>query len=155
MDTEKIRIVELPPMRVASFLGFGQQPELQAFQLLMEWAGPRGLLAEQGRRVFGFNNPDPSPGSPNYGYEVWITVGPEVAADSPAEIKQFSGGYYAVSRCSGKPEQVIFPAWQELVAWRENSSYRIGQHQWLEEQISPLGGDFETLTLDLYLPIEV
>jgi hypothetical protein len=54
-----------------------------------------------GYRTFGFNNPDPSPGSPNYGYEIWLGVGPDVEESPPIEIKQVVLGKYAVTRCVG------------------------------------------------------
>ena len=99
MNTLDVKIVHLDPMRVASVLGFGPSPEAAALKKLAAWAGPRGLLAEPGRpRIFGFNNPNPSPGSPNYGYEFWLVVGPEVEATAEAPVLEFEGGLYAVAR---------------------------------------------------------
>ena len=44
-------------------------------------------------RLFGFNNPDPSAGSPNYGYEVWIVVDrDEMTPEDGVEIKAIPGG---------------------------------------------------------------
>ncbi len=95
-----VRIVTLKPMRVAAALGFGEQPELLAWDKILSWAKPLGLLDDlKAVRFFGFNNPDPSPGSPNYGYEQWIVVGPDVKAEGDIKIKDFSGGLYAVTRC--------------------------------------------------------
>ena len=34
----------------------------------------RQHVLDQPGRLFGYNNPDPTPGSSNYGYDVWITV---------------------------------------------------------------------------------
>lgn len=155
MSEESVRIVNLTPARVASVHAFGQQPEDMAWQKLEAWAKPRGLLdAPDKHRVFGFNNPSPSPGSPNYGYEFWITIGPEVKPEAGVEIKDFPGGQYAVLRWDGldDPYQGIPNTWKKLVAWRERSRYISGNHQWLEEHIkSELEGvDF---ILDLYLPI--
>jgi hypothetical protein len=42
MSELEIRIVELEPMRVASVYGFGESPELQAWEKLIAWAGPKG-----------------------------------------------------------------------------------------------------------------
>ena len=44
MTEPNVRIEELRPMRVASFLGFGPEPETLAWKRLLEWARPRGLL---------------------------------------------------------------------------------------------------------------
>ncbi len=152
MNDLDVRIVELAPMRVASFLGFGESPEGLAIEKLMAWARPRGLL-EGKPRIFGFNNPSPSAGSPNYGYELWLAVGPEVQGDGEAQIKQFEGGRFAVTRCGPGPD-VIFPAWQRLAAWVDASEYRARRDLCLEEQISRVGGPVEELMLDLYEPIE-
>ena len=155
MKEQDVRIVELEPMRVASAHAFGPGPEGAAMQKLMAWAEPKGLLADPGKhRVFGFNNPDPSPGSPNYGYEFWIVVGPDVEPEGDIKIKEFSGGLYAVSRCEvlGDAYDVIPAAWKQLVVWRENSTHQCGSHQWLEESLGPFGST-DSFTLDLYLPI--
>ena len=154
MQTETVRMVTLAPMRVASFLGFSQNPEMDAWKMMVEWARPRRLFDASGTRVFGFNNPDPSEGSPNYGYEFWITIADDLDPGPDVEVKTFSGGLYAVMACSGKPEEVIWPTWQKLIAWRENSPYRLGQHQWLEEHLRLEYGPIEALELDLYMPVQ-
>lgn len=151
MNTLDVRIVTLDPMRVASVLGFGPSPELAAWQKLAAWAGPRGLLAEPGRpRIFGFNNPSPTPASPNYGYEFWIEVGPEVESDDQVQVKAFAGGLYAVTRCQGV--ETIGETWKQLVAWLAASPYRQACHQWLEEHIS-VNMAPDDLILDLCAPI--
>ena len=68
-------------------------------------------------------------------------------------IVDFRGGLYAAARCEGAGS--IGQTWQELVAWREDSKYRGGSHQWLEEHIGPVDvpQDEGTMVLDLYLPI--
>jgi DNA gyrase inhibitor GyrI len=161
MSEFNVRLERLAKLRVASLHGFGTQPELQAWDKLAEFAGNRGYLNDLSHhRIFGFNNPDPTPGSPNYGYELWITVDPEVSAEGEVEIKEFPGGLYAVARCdaTGNPYEVIPAAWQQLVVWREQSTYQPGSQQWLEEHIPAEGkGLVETAggawVLDLYLPL--
>lgn len=155
MDELEVTIVKLPPMRVACVDGFGESPEAQAFARIKAWAEAHNLL-DKPYRLFGYNNPDPSPGSPNYGYEVWMSVDESVQADTEARILAFAGGLYAVTRIEiTKPEVDIPRAWQNLVKWMENSKYHHGRHQWLEEHIGPLeamGGE-HPFTLDLHLPI--
>jgi DNA gyrase inhibitor GyrI len=150
-----VRIVKLPPLRVACVNGFGEGPEGQAFEKMEAWAKAHHLL-EKPYRLFGYNNPDPSPGSPNYGYDVWITVDESVQADSETRIIEFPGGLYVVTRLEvGNPGDDIPRTWQSLIKWMEASKYRHGRHQWLEEHIGPLGdmtGD-QPFILDLYLPI--
>jgi DNA gyrase inhibitor GyrI len=154
MNEQSVRIVRLDPMRVASVLGFGANPEHLAWKKLREWAEPRGYFTDrQAHRIFGFNNPNPSPGSPNYGYELWMTVGPKVAADDQVSLAEFGGGLYAVTRC--KSVAAIRAAWCRLGEWCERSRYTVAGHQWLEEsvgEVSPLVSEQEVV-LDLHLPV--
>ena len=156
MSEQGVRIVKLKGFRAASVYGFGPQPEEQAWQKLRAWAGPRGYLDDlEHHRVFGFNNPNPSPASPNYGYELWIAVGPEVEPEGDVRIVEFMGGLYAVGHLTamGDPSQTIPAAWEKLYTWCEDSKFRFASHQWLEEHLRTAEtppGDF---TLDLYMPI--
>lgn len=155
MSNLDVRVVKLPPMRVACVNGFGEAPEGMAFDKMKAWAKAHNLPGGQ-YRLFGYNNPDPSPGSPNYGYDVWITVDESVQGDGETRIIDFSGGLYAVTRVEVRePGDEIPGTWQKLVKWMEASKYHHGKHQWLEEHIGPLdemGGD-HPFTLDLHLPI--
>jgi AraC family transcriptional regulator len=150
-----VRIVKLEPMRVASFLGFGESPEGRAWEKLITWAKPRGLLDNpEEHRLFGFNNPNPSAGSPNYGYEVWIVIDPDAEPEGDAKTLSFEGGLYAVTRCEVPKGQfdVIGATWSKLVTWREDSKYKCGTHQCLEESL-PMDLPDTEFVLDLYLPI--
>lgn len=164
MSEADVRIVELENFRVASALGFGTIPEVEAWQKLLRWAGSKGLLEKLGqRRFFGFNNPDPSAGSPNYGYEQWMTISADVEEDDEIKIKEFPGGLYAVKSCQGIGN--IFPTWQKLVVWCEESNFDFGSGQALEELLNPElfvhpDGTFDSpenaageLRFDLYLSI--
>jgi DNA gyrase inhibitor GyrI len=145
-------IIRLEPFHVASALGYGLSPERESHEKLLSWAEGRGLLADrQSLRFFGFNNPGPSVGSPNYGYEFWMTVGPEVQPDGDIMVKDFEGGLYAMVRCQGAEN--IGPTWEKLVAWLETSPYTLGQHQWLEEHLAFQDVPDDQLLLDLYMPI--
>jgi len=154
MTLTDVRIVDLPPMRVASALGYGTEPENQAATMIVAFAKKIGLVpGDSGYRTFGFNNPNPSPGSPNYGYEMWLVVGPDVDAEPPIEIKEIPGSKYAVTRFTGLPK--IGKVWRDLVAWFEDSSYTRPPN-WctcLEQVINPAETDPEKWTFDLYLPI--
>jgi len=155
MSNLDVRVVKLPPMRVACVNGFGEGPEGMAFDKMKAWVEAHNLLAGE-YRLFGYNNPDPSPGSPNYGYDVWITVDESIQGDEEARIIDFPGGLYAVTRIDVKNSMDDIPGtWQKLVKWMEASKYHHGKHQWLEEHIGPLdemGGE-QPFTLDLHLPI--
>lgn len=154
MNENDIHIVQLEPLRVARFHGFGEGPEDIAWKKLEDWAKPHGLLDfSEAHRIFGFNNPNPAPGSPNYGYEFWITVTEEETAGEDVEIVNFPGGLYAVAQCIVRnPWEDIPGTWQRLVAWRESSPYKAAEHQWLEKHLH-VGVPGHEFDLDLYLPI--
>jgi DNA gyrase inhibitor GyrI len=156
MENLEVRIETLPAMRVACFNGFGPSPENLAYGKLLAWARERHLL-DSPRRFFGYNNPDPSPGSPNYGYDAWMTVDPGVPVDGEARSIDFPGGLYAVTRVHAGPQgEGIFDTWQALAAWVENSRYKAEfRHRiCLEESFSILDPQPDgSFTLDLFEPI--
>jgi len=152
MSEIDVRIVRLEPMRVAAVLGFGASPEGLAWDKMLAWLKETQLLEDgQPHRFFGFNNPSPSAGSPNYGYEVWVTVDEHVQAGGEVSLKDFQGGLYAVTHC--KAVENIYPTWQKLARWGAESRYHMASHQWLEEHFGMLEVAPEELVLDLYLPI--
>ncbi len=153
-ETLNVKIVRLDPMRVACVNGYGEGPENIAFEKMRKYIREKGLDRDgKKHRVFGFNNPDPAPGSPNYGYDVWITVDESFKSEGEVKVFDFPGGLYAVASVSPMTGEEIFPAWQQLVAWRERSPYRPAHHQWMEEHIRDINLTFPDITLDLFLPI--
>lgn len=152
MSVFEVRIVRMEPMRVASVLGFGTSPEEQAADKMLAFMKARGLEFEQ-VRWFGFDNPCPSPGSPNYGYEVWVTVGPEVEGEGEVTIREVPEGLYAVTRFKGLEK--IGRVWKDLVDWVEESPYRWPPHcdQCLENLLTPPHTPTDQYVFDLYLPI--
>jgi DNA gyrase inhibitor GyrI len=162
VEKMSVRIVKLESMHVAYALGFGTGPEMQAWNMLFAWADKKGLLKDlHGVRFFGFNNPNPSPGSPNYGYEQWMTLSADVTGEGEVKIKEIAAASYAVTRCT---LQNIGEKWQALVTWVEESDHRMsGSHPCLEECLTPeifLPGAelseteiFAKAEFDLYLPV--
>ncbi len=153
----EVKVVRLDPMHVAAAYGFGERPEDQAWQQVGQFVKQAGLENDgQRHRYFGFNNPSPTPGSPNYGYEQWITLAPETETIGAIKIKEFDGGLYAITPCKLSR---IGETWQQLAAWLEKSTYRLGKHQWLEECLQPSleksapeVGE-ENIEMVLYMPI--
>lgn len=136
MDNHTMVVIKLAPMRVASAWAFGPQPEEEAWQRLQAWAQTRGLLHEHAH-IFGFNNPNPAPGSPNYGYEFWLEIdtATEPAPGEDIRIVDFAGGLYAVLEVdvTGDLNVTIPAAWRTLDSQVAESAYHAGAHQWLEQ----------------------
>lgn len=162
MSTIEVSIKEIDPMNIVSFHGFGAEPEGIALSAMFEWAAKHQYFQQENPRCFGFNNPDPTPGSNNYGYEVWLVI-PDGMSVEDKQVQPFAGGLYAVANCSGTIEDAgsfIPSTWKKLVEWMENSPYQMGKHQWLEEHLSFPGMTLPEmnmqgkLNLDLYLPIQ-
>ncbi len=152
-----VRVVRLEPMRVACARAVSASPERDAWEKLLTWAEPRGLLQDPARYpVFGFNNPNPSPGREEYGYEFWIGVKPGAEAEGGVEVRDFPGGLYAVTTCRlvGDPAGSVPAVWRSLWDWAQSHErYRWRNTHELEQCRNPQA-DEKDLELDLYLPIE-
>ncbi|HYG60262.1 MAG TPA: effector binding domain-containing protein, partial [Symbiobacteriaceae bacterium] len=102
-------------------------------------------------RYFGFNNPSPSPGQAEYGYEEWVTVPDSAQPSGPVAIKQFAGGLYAVVTTY---LYEIGERWQKLVRWvQESAAYELDERQCLEETVNTATMHSDNAQLDLFLPI--
>jgi len=81
-------------------------------------------------------------------------VDPETEPEEVVKFLDFNGGLYTVTQCIVPKDkfEVIGDTWKKLVAWREDSKYQCGTHQWLEESV-PIDLPDTEFVLDLYLPI--
>lgn len=151
-ELHDLRIISLAPMRVAYYCAQDESPERKALEVLGSWAKENRVLSNPGARIYGFNNPGPTKDSPVYGYEVWVTIGPNVKESGNVKIKESPGGFYAVIRTK-LPQ--IGQSWKELVNWCKSvDEYVESERQCLEEHISPADTPFENCVIDLYLPVE-
>lgn len=146
-----VRIIKLKSCRVAYYRAVGKSPEHDALRVMEEWASKEGLLDLWSTRNFGFNNPSPSMGSEEYGYEVWLTVPQETEPSELVGTKDFSGGLYAVINTG---LHNIGENWRSLSEWiKESRDYECGSHQCLEEITSPDWFNESNVQLDLYFPV--
>ncbi len=157
MDGLDVRIVRLGPMRVASVRAVSEAPERDAWGKLRTWAEPRDLLDDDDRHpIFGFNNPNPTRGRADYGYELWIKVEPDLEPSAEVQTMDFAGGLYAVTECklNGDPKGSVPEVWKALWEWTKSSEYswRQDTHE-LERVINPRADEAD-IVLELYLPIE-
>lgn len=155
-DYPEIKVLrELGSMQVAYYRHISTSPEVEAFAVMRDWATRVGLVADRVKtRYFGFNNPNPTPGCTEYGYEVWVTIDEDLAVDDERiRAKTVPGGKYAVMTVNAEDGDAIARAWQRMVAWLKVSPYQLGRHQWLEEHLDFGDEQGHDMKLDLYMPI--
>ncbi len=154
MSELEVHIEKLEPMRVASVRVVSETPEREAWKKMREWAEPLGLLEDIDKNpVFGFNNPSPAPDRREYGYEFWISIGPEIEPEGEVKVKEFPGGLYAVTKCALLGDPNILETWKLLWEWVLTSKYNHRETHELERPQNPLSPE-EDLILDIYLPVE-
>ena len=158
-DYPDIKVIRnLPQMRVAYYCYYGENPEDGAFSVMKEWVLKQVLdYKNNDYRIFGYNTPDTDATAREYGYEVCITISPEMKVeDDKVKVKTLPGGCYAVMSISRKESlgDEIMLGWNRFSKWLEGSKYVYGDAQWLEEHLE-IGDGFEHLGgVDLYLPIK-
>ena len=146
-----VKIVELEPMRVASFRAISETPEHDAMKLLAGWAQGKGYLNDLEKNpIFGFNNPNPSKGKKEYGYEFWIKV-EDNYSKKDVKLKDIPGGRYAVTTCHNLGQ--IGELWMRLDKWVKENGYEMRKAECLEKTHDFSASDDE-LVLDLYDPIK-
>ena len=146
-----VKIVDLAPMRVASFRAISTSPEHDASEMLIKWATGKGFLNDLEKYpIYGFNNPNPSEGKKEYGYEFWIKV-PDDYTEEGIILKDFPGGRYAVTTCRNLSE--IGELWMRLYNWTKENGYEYSGAECLEKPHNPRASD-DQLVIDLYDPIK-
>jgi len=156
---DNVRIVRLPLMTVAAYCAVSATPEIDCAKVFDPLVLGNDLHKKSGFRSFGFNNPEPSEDSPEYGYETWVTIPENFNAPAPLIKKHFDGGLFAsISAALNE----IGERWTQLYKWCESSEkYDVDlSNQWLEE----LSMDYEEFIsekhpagekqLDLLMPIK-
>jgi DNA gyrase inhibitor GyrI len=151
-----VRIERLEPMRVATVHAMSETPERDAWEKMRVWAEPKGLFHDMEKHpVYGFNNPNPTSKSKEYGYEFWMAIAPDVETGGEIGVVDFPGGLYAVTtfKLYGDPKGNVIDVWKRLWEWVQSSAYEWRETHELEKLHNPLGAEKEAV-LDLYLPVE-
>ena len=118
-----VRIVYLPPVKVASIQFYCDEPEYHASLAMDTFVRESGLLQiKPDLRHYGFNNPnceDDTPADkPDHGYEMWVTIPDDFPVPPPLTVKHFAGGLYAAHMI----RMGDFHEWPWLIQWVEQSS---------------------------------
>jgi hypothetical protein len=69
-----VRIVSLPPMAVAAYCVESTTPEDDCRAVINKFVLENNLHKMSRFRYFGFNNPNPTEETTDYGNEFWVTV---------------------------------------------------------------------------------
>lgn len=148
----EVKIVKLKAMYAATFYGFGESPEQIAWDKLMAWAKPKGLLDDlKAHPIYGYNNPPPSDKGTKYGYMLWIKVEPETEPEDDMRVELFYGGVYAVTKCT---LDNIRQTWMELYKWAEENGHKHSYTPGLEKTLDSIENmtDPSKFMMELYLP---
>lgn len=95
-NLKNVRIVLLPACTVASYHFKGENPEETVGAQMDKFVRESRLYElKPDARLFGFNHPNPSANSPQYGYEDWVTIPEDMEVPAPLVKKHFAGGLYA------------------------------------------------------------
>lgn len=95
-NLKNVRIVLLPACTVASYHFMGENPEETVGAQMDKFVRQSQLYElKPDARLFGFNHPNPSANSPQYGYEDWVTIPEDMEVPAPLVKKHFAGGLYA------------------------------------------------------------
>jgi len=153
LKDNNVRLINLKPFKVTYAKAFGVSPELLAWEILKTWIKENSIEDTINIRYFGFNNPSPSEGSSEYGYEVWRTVEKDYEETKEVKFKEFEGGLYLVTTANGVYD--IGETWKNLSKWAEIKGYEYGVCQWLEEHIIVDENSWDDkMQFDLYYPIK-
>lgn len=109
-----VRIVTLPPATVAAAHVLGDEPETRVRAIMDAFVKENRLWEiKPDFRHYGFNHPNPTDETGHHGYEIWVTIPPDMDVPPPLAKKQFSGGLYAA-------HMIQFPnfnEWDAFFSW--------------------------------------
>ena len=153
-DELEVQFIRLQPMRVVSFQAISESPENEAWAKLREWAEPKGYFDDLDKNpIYGFNNPNPSPGKKEYGYEFWLVVSPDFKSEE-VSVKNIPESFNVVTRCNVEdPVRDITEAWKKILEWIRKHKIKLAGRCGLEKVIVPSHSG-EGFILDIYIPVE-
>jgi AraC family transcriptional regulator len=150
-----VEVKELPELHVACIRHVGPYNRIgSAFEKLMHWAGPRGLLRFPETKVLVVCHDDPDVvEEANLTSSACITVRKDTPVEGGAEAMTIPGGLFAVAHVEIAGDQ-FGGAWNGLMEWVSTSGYQSDDRMWYEVYLN----DYEThpekkFILDICEPI--
>lgn len=157
-----VRIETLPERRILRVRQTGPYKEAgtRAWQILLAWAGPKGLLGPA-TVTLGIGHDDPTITAPEkLRYDAAITVEPGVAAEPPVEPPVedgiLPGGEYAIVTHKGPYEQLEEVYKRIMGQWLPQSGREMRDELWCFEvyRNNPYTTPPEELLTDIHVPLK-
>lgn len=155
MDTQ-VEIKEMPEMSVVYCRHTGQFNQIgKAYEKLMKWAGPRGLLNFPETKTITIYHDDPTiTAIEQVRQSACITVGDDVKVDGEIGKMKLEGGKYAVGRFD-IDEKGFEKAWNTMCLWFTESGYQPGEGYPYELYYNSPDEDAERrFVLDICIPVK-
>ena len=135
-DRNEISIIEVPAFTSVSIRSFSATPVQEVMKIVRQ---DFGRIVDEGRRIIGFDYPDPCGPSQKHGYEIRIEVTPKEVRQFEAKFPdlEYPGGTYAVSSIEDGDNQA---ATSNIGEWIKKSGYSLGIHQGFIEYDKDLMG---------------
>ncbi len=153
--TPEIRTIDPMPVLFVRRTGPYYQSAGEAFGVLCQFAGARGLLGPASRMI-GISHDDPHVTEESkFRYDACVTIDREVKPEGEVSRKTLAGGKYAVFLHEGSYERFQKTYDQIFKAWLPGSGERLREDPCFEVYLnSPDQGKPEDLRTEIWLPIE-
>lgn len=153
--TPEIRTIDPLPVLFVRRTGPYYQAAGEAFGVLCQFAGPRGLLGPASRMI-GISHDDPHVTEESkFRYDACVTIDREVTPEGEVGLKSVAGGKYAVFLHAGAYEGFQQTYDQIFKAWLPSSGEKLREEPCFEvylnspDQVKP-----EDLRTEIWLPLQ-
>lgn len=153
--TPEIRTIDPMPVLFVRRTGPYYQAAGEAFGVLCQFAGPRGLLGPQSRMI-GISHDDPHVTEESkFRYDACVTIDREERPDGDVDAKTIAGGKYAVFLHAGSYERFQQTYDQIFKAWLPGSGEKLREEPCFElylnspDQVKP-----DDLRTEIWLPLQ-
>ncbi len=151
----KVEIKEMPEMKVVYIRHTGQFNQIgKAYEKLMKWAGPRGLLNFPETKTITFYHDDPSiTAIEKVRQDACVTVNTDVKVEGEIGKAVIPAGKYAVGRFQ-IDEMGFEKAWNTMCLWITESGYQPSGNSYELYYNTPEEDAQRKFDLDICIPVK-
>ncbi len=151
----EIRTIEPMPVLFVRRTGPYGQAAGEAFGVLCQFAGPRGLLGPASRMI-GISHDDPHVTEESrFRYDACVAVDRDIQPEGEVGLKVIAGGKYAVFLHEGPYELFQTTYDQIFKRWLPNSGVQLREEPCFEQYLNNPGqAKPEDLRTEIWLPIQ-